>query len=85
MNTLVFVDYENGASYDKSHQLHKKQGWGLILATHTFLTKYVSNFIPSICACQQVPLFKASVFGTYEDYFSCQFYGKMSGYHILYS
>ena len=39
MNTLVFVDYENGASYDKSHQFHKKQGYTLILATHTFLTK----------------------------------------------
>ena len=47
MSTLVFVDYEIGASYDKSHQFHKKQGWGLILATHTFLTKHVCNLMPS--------------------------------------
>ena len=63
MNTLVFVDYENGASYDKSHQFHKKQGWSLILATHTFLTKYVSNFIPSyLCLSTSATDFSWQVF-----------------------
>ena len=63
MNTLVFVDYENGASYDKSHQFHKKQGWGLILATHTFLTKYVSNFMPSyLCLSASATDFSWQVF-----------------------
>ena len=63
MNTLVFVDYENGASYDKSHQFHKKQGWGLILATHTFLTKYVSNFMPSyLCLSTSATDFSWQVF-----------------------
>ena len=63
MNTLVFVDYENGASYDKSHQFHKKQGWSLILATHTFLTKYVSNFMPSyLCLSTSATDFSWQVF-----------------------
>ena len=47
MITLVFVDFEIGVSYDMSHQFHKKQGWGLILAAHIFLTKNVSNLMPS--------------------------------------
>ena len=54
MCTLAFVAYEMGASYDKPRQFHKKQGWSLILATHTFLTKY--DWYSHICACQQVPL-----------------------------
>ena len=82
MCTLVFVAYEMGASYDKPRQFHKKQGWSLILATHTFLTKY--DWYSHICACQQVPLtFLGKCFSHLWDYFSCQFYSKMSYYHIL--
>ena len=65
MSTLVFVDYEIGASYDKSHQFHKKQGWGLILATHTFLTKHVSNLMPSyLCLSADATDFSWQVFFT---------------------
>ena len=63
MSTLVFVDYEIGASYDKSLQFHKKQGWGLILATHTFLTKHVSNLMPSyLCLSASATDFSWQVF-----------------------
>ena len=65
MCTLVFVDYEIGASYDKSHQFHKKQGWSLILATHTFLTKHVSNLMPSyLCLSTSATDFSWQVFFT---------------------
>ena len=65
MSTLVFVDYEIGASYDKSLQFHKKQGWGLILATHTFLTKHVSNLMPSyLCLSANATDFSWQVFFT---------------------
>ena len=65
MSTLVFVDYEIGASYDKSLQFHKKQGWGLILATHTFLTKHVSNLMPSyLCLSADATDFSWQVFFT---------------------
>ena len=65
MSTLVLVDYEIGASYDKSHQFHKKQGWSLILATHTFLTKHVSNLMPSyLCLSASATDFSWQVFFT---------------------
>ena len=65
MSTLVFVDYEIGASYDMSHQFHKKQGWSLILATHTFLTKHVSNLMPSyLCLSASATDFSWQVFFT---------------------
>ena len=65
MITLVFVDFEIGASYDMSHQFHKKQGWGLILATHTFLTKNVSNLMPSyLCLSADATDFSWQVFFT---------------------
>ena len=71
-----------GASYDKPHQFHEKQGWSLILSTHTFLTKY--DWYSHICACQQVPLnFSWQVLFTLMGLVSCQFYSKMFYYHIL--
>ena len=59
------MDFEIRTSYDMPHQFHKKQGWGLILAAHIFLTKNVSNLMPSyLCLSADATDFSWQVFFT---------------------
>ena len=72
----------NLTSYDMPHQFHKKQGWGLILSTHIFLTKNVSNLIRSYLLLSALPLtFHGKCCSHLWDYFHAS--TKMSDYHIL--
>ena len=83
MITLVFVDFEIGVSYDMSHQFHKKQGWGLILAAHIFLTKNVSNLMPSyLCLSTVATDFSWQCFSHLGGLIFMSVPHKISNYHI---